>query len=167
MKPGRSLLAALALGLLAGPAAADSQPLFRIERSKNANVVQYDGRVRADGSLDPDDPIDAYWLRLAKDGRRKELKWTQLPAYGFSTAWQDEGRTLEIKMRAPIGRRVFVTRDGDVWRAYTRIDGRDAWIDRIFIESREGLLLPTVVHIDFEGTDVATGEKRTERFVPD
>jgi hypothetical protein len=161
---------ALGLALLAVPAGAEertAQSLFRIERSKNANVVQYDARVRADGSLDRDEPIDAYWLRLAKDGRRKELSWLHRRAYGFSTRWREDGETLEMKMTAPIGRRLEVVMVDDTYRVRTRIDGRPAWVERIFVQSKERLLLPKVVYIDLRGTDVESGETRSERFVPD
>ena len=91
------VVSALLLSLVfaaSGPAVANTrtQPLFRIERSKNANVVQYDARLRDDGSLDRDDPIDAYWLRLASTGERKELKWlARKAAYGFDVHWQEDG----------------------------------------------------------------------------
>ena len=74
------------LPLLAAPAAAQmkTQPLFIIERSKNANVVHYDARLTADGKLDPREPVIAYWVLSAEDGRREELSWIEKKkAYGF------------------------------------------------------------------------------------
>src|SRR4030043_353480 len=59
--------------------------LFIIERSKNANVVHYDARLTADGKLDPKEPVIAYWILLAEDGRRKGLSWIEKKmAYGFT-----------------------------------------------------------------------------------
>ncbi len=160
----------LALALpAAGPAAAgtSAQALFRIERSKNANVVQYDARLREDGSLVRDDPVDAYWLRLAGSGKRKELDWlARKLAYGFVVHWRGDG-ALELEMVAPIGRRVQVVMGKDGWEARTRVDGRECRIDRIFVQSIERRFrLPKVESIDFAGTDVETGEARTEHFVP-
>ena len=154
----------------ASPASAKTaaQPLFRIERSKNANVVQYDARVDEDGSLDRDDPVDAYWLRLARSGERKELKWlARKVAYGFDVHWQADG-SVELEMVAPIGRRLQVVKTTGGWQARTRIDGRECSIDRIFVTSVERRFrLPKVASIDFAGTDIETGEKRTEHYVPD
>ena len=48
-------------------AAGTNQSLFVIERSKNANVVQYDARLTADGVLDPKEPVKVYWILLAED----------------------------------------------------------------------------------------------------
>jgi hypothetical protein len=163
------LLLALALAAAAEAAAEPrAQPLFRIERSKNANVVQYDARVLDDGSLDPDEPVDAYWLRLASTGERRELKWlARKAAYGFEVHWR-AGGAIELEMVAPIGRRLHVVKTGDGWQARTRIDGRECTIERIFVTSVERRFrLPSVASIDFAGTDVETGEKRTEHFVPD
>src|ERR1035437_1974022 len=50
-----------------------NQSLFVIEWSKNANVVQYDARLTADGVLDPKEPVEVYWILLAEDGRREKL----------------------------------------------------------------------------------------------
>jgi len=165
------LLVAATLGGLSPPRAAAagiaSQPLFRIERSKNASVVQYDARVHEDGSLDRNEPVDAYWLKLASDGRRKELNWLQRhAAYGFDVHWQESA--LELEMVAPIGRRVQIVPGGDGWEARTRIDGRTCRIDRIFVQSIERRVLPPKVeYIDFAGREVASGEPCAERFVPD
>jgi len=165
------LLLAAALGWLIPPPAAAagtvSQPLFRIERSKNANVVQYDARVHEDGSLDRDQPVDAYWLKLASDGARKELNWLQRQAaYGFQVHWQEAG--LELEMAAPIGRRVQVVSGRDGWEAHTRIGGRSCRIGRIFVQSIERRVLPPKVeYIDFAGREVGSGEPCAERFVPE
>ena len=43
----------------------DRQHLFKIERSKNANIVQYDAQVGPDGKLLKKEPVVAYWIRLA------------------------------------------------------------------------------------------------------
>lgn len=172
-RPAAVITAALLLlpGLAAAlPATAGlrAEPLFRIERSKNANVVQYDALVRADGSLDRDEPVDAYWLRLASRGERKELKWlARTAAYGFEVHWRDDGG-VELEMVAPIGRRVHVVRTDAGWQARTRIDGRECRIRRIFVQSRERRFLPPRVEwIDFAGTDAETGEGCEERYVPD
>jgi hypothetical protein len=47
----------------------DRQPLFKIERSKNANIIQYDAQLGADGKLHAREPVVAYWLRLAEQGQ--------------------------------------------------------------------------------------------------
>ena len=50
-----------------------SQLLFVIEKSTNANVVHYDARIMPDGELDPRQPVEAYWVMAAEDGRKENL----------------------------------------------------------------------------------------------
>jgi len=142
-------------------------PLFRIERSKNANVVQYDVQLRTDGRLDPKEPVVAYWIRLEKAGQRKDLSWLQRRfAYGFDTDYNRETGVATLHMKADIGREIRVVRGDEDYRAELVIDGRPAYIERIFIQSIEGGVLPEVEYIDFWGTDLETGEPRYERFEP-
>ena len=62
-----------------------NSPLFIIERAKNANAVHYDARITADGKLDAKQPVIAYWVMLAKNGRWEELSWIEKKkAYGFN-----------------------------------------------------------------------------------
>lgn len=168
----RVLAALLVCAALLAPAHALSgeraETLFHIERSKNANIVKYDARVTADGKLDRDEPVDAYWLRLEKDGRRKELTWIQRTlAYGFETTWDASGEFVRMEMVADIGRSVKVYERNGVFRAETPIDGRPAYLEKLFIRSIEGGLRPKVEYIEFFGVDAETGEKRYEKFIPD
>src|SRR5579864_6728058 len=62
----------------------DYVPLFTIERNINANVVHYEARLK-DGKLDPHQPVVAYWIMAAEDGRRQELNLLEkVKAYGFN-----------------------------------------------------------------------------------
>src|SRR5580704_12037035 len=62
-----------------------SVPLFTIEKSSNAKRVQYDARVMADGHIDPHQPVVAYWIMAAENGRRQELNILErAKAYGFA-----------------------------------------------------------------------------------
>src|SRR5512143_1385587 len=87
----------------AAPTAAHkkTQSLFIIERSKNANVVHYDARLTADGKLDPEEPVVAYYIMLAEDGRRKELNWIEKKmAYGFDIKPDPSVRGYKMTMVA-------------------------------------------------------------------
>jgi len=66
----------------------ETRHLFKIERSKNANIVQYDVQVTPDGKLYQQEPIIAYWIRLTEDGRKRELTFFQRKwSYGFKTKY--------------------------------------------------------------------------------
>jgi hypothetical protein len=159
-----------ALLLVSGGATADGvreQPLFRIERSKNANVVEYAVRLREDGSIDPKQPVVGYWLRFAREeGRRKDLTWVQRIAYGFKTKRGRDG-VIVMKMRADIGRELRITRQGERYQAEAPVDGHPAYLEKVYVKSIEGGWRPRVEYLDLFGQDVDTGEPRYERFTPD
>jgi len=143
------------------------RPVFRIERSKNANVVQYDAQLTPDGEIYAKEPVIAYWIRLAEEGQRKELSWIQRRwAYGFKAQYHAEGNFAILEMRANIGRTIKVYAVDGVYRGETRIDGRPAFIEKIYITTIEGGILPKVQSIELYGIDPCTGEDRYERFKP-
>jgi len=144
-----------------------TSPLFTVERSKNANVVRYDIRLTSEGTPDPERPIIAYWIRLAEDGRKRPLKWIERQfAYGFDARYDSQKDVISMEMVADTGRSIRVSPHEGRYRAETRIDGRSAFISKIYVKSTETAFLPRVDYIDFYGTDVETGEPRYERHVP-
>jgi hypothetical protein len=141
-----------------------TQHLFNIERSQNANIVQYDVVLNEDGSLNRDNPIISYWIRKAEDGRRQPLSLLERKlAYGFNTRVLDDG-TILMDMKADIRRMVHVERKADTWVAITRIDGHSACIERIYVMLEESKPLPKVEYVDLYGSDNLTGESVHERF---
>ena len=151
------------------PAAAqpETQPLFIIERSKNANVVHYDARLNADGKLDPKEPVIAYWIMLAEDGRREDLNWIEKKkAYGFDIKPDPSGNGYKMTVVAAPDRPITVRKEGDAACAELVIDGRPAVLEKMYINSADGLTGPKVRYIELHGKDVKTGEKRYEKIVP-
>jgi hypothetical protein len=169
------------LGLLAAAACADSdaarpavpaagiqtQPLFIIERSKNANVVHYDAQIGADGKLDPKQPVIAYWIMLAEDSRREELNWIEKKkAYGFSIKPDASGDAYKMTVVSAPDRQITVKQEGGVARAELDIDGKPAILEKMYINSTEGTFGPKVHYIELHGKDLKSGEKLTEKIVP-
>jgi hypothetical protein len=143
-----------------------TQPLFIIERSKNANVVHYDARLTADGKLDPNEPVIAYWVLLAKDGRREELNWIEKKkAYGFIIKPDSSVNGYKMTLVSVPQGQITVKKDGDAVRAERAIDGHPAVLEKIYINASDGLLGPKVHYIELHGKDIKTGEKRFQKIV--
>ena len=156
------------LVLLAAPAAAQikTSPLFIIERSKNANVVHYDARLTADGKLDPKEPVIAYWVLLAEDGRRKELSWIEKKmAYGFTVKPDRSVKGYKMTLVAAPERQITVKKDKDAVRAEVVIAGRPAALEKMHINASDGLTGPKVHYVEVYGKDLQTGEKCREKLV--
>jgi hypothetical protein len=142
-----------------------TQPLFIIERSKNANVVHYDARLTADGKLDPNEPVIVYWVLLAEDGRREELNWIEKKkAYGVHIKADLSVNGYKMTVMAVPQGQITVKKDGDVIRAEMVIDGSPAVLEKIYINASDGFLGPKVHYIELYGKDIKTGEKRFQKI---
>jgi hypothetical protein len=139
------------------------QPLFVIERSTNANVVHYDVNLAPNGEIDPNRPIQAYWIMAALDGHREELSsFERSRAYGFTVEPGVDSHSFRIELVSQKRRAIDVYRQGGLVRAETTIAGRRAYLTKIYVEAHKVLAVPTVRSIELFGVDVATGESLHE-----
>jgi len=144
-----------------------TQHLFKIERNKNANIVQYDVQMKADGKLDPKKPVVAYWIRHAKDGQKEDLKWVEKSfAYGFKTKYNAKMNAADIDMVANINRKITVLEVQREYRAETLIDGQSAYLEKIFISSKGKGMSTKITYMELFGKDMKTGEDLYEKFKP-
>jgi hypothetical protein len=142
-------------------------PLFRIERNKNANIVQYDAQLTPEGNLKPEKPVIVYWIMYANRGEKEELNWIEKKmAYGFSTEYVPKGDFWIMDLVADIQRKIKVYNANGRYRAETLIDGHPAFIDAIYIQSIEDTIRPKVKFIEFFGKAVKTGRSLYEKFIP-
>jgi len=143
------------------------QMIFIVERSKNANIVQYDVQLGADGKLDQKQPVVAYWVRLAEEGQTRKLSWLQRKfVYGFRAKLDKESDSVELDMVADLGRDIHVSRQGREYRASTQIENSDSWLDEIFVASSGDGISSRVDYLELHGVDKDSGEKRFERILP-
>jgi hypothetical protein len=161
----------LGIGLLAVAVCAMAQersvPLFTIEKSSNANRVQYDARMRADGHIDPNQPVVAYWIMGAENGRRQELNILErAKAYGF-TLHRDGPDSYRLWVVSHREKEIHVFRaaapGGFTVRAEAVIGGRTALVEKIYIQMHKSFLLSLPDFGEMFGFDRETGEKRVER----
>jgi len=156
------LVTAMAMAGSASP----TEELFRVERSTNRNVVEYDIRLLPDGNVDKQRPIDAYWRLLAEDGRREQLTWLEGQlAYGFSVEPRSDGFVLTLRPLAH--RAVRVTKSGGHWRAAIKVSGKPAILRRVWVQAEGSLFGPRVRWVELHATDERTGEPLVERISND
>jgi len=168
-------LAALLLPIFATKALAASDPpadspcpphLFVIERSTNANVVVYDANRRTSGELVSSQPVVAYWLMRAEDGKREELNVIERQrAYGFDTSPSEEDGTYILTFKAGKKRRLSIHVVKGCPVATGKIGGHSGTVRRIFVQSTGSSLRPTVEYVEFFGEDAA-GAPLYEKFKP-
>jgi len=145
----------------------ETRHLFKIERSKNANIVQYDVQLTSDGKLYQKEPVIAYWIRLAEDGRKRELsfiqrKWT----YGIRTKYDPVSNSAIVEIMAARSRAIKVYEVEGVYRGETRIDGQSAFLERIFVTSIKNGFYRKTNFIELFGKDIKTGVDCYEKLTP-
>jgi hypothetical protein len=145
----------------------DRDALFHIERNKNANIVQYDAQVGANGMLYSKEPVVGYWVRLADQGQVKELTWVQSKfAYGFTVKLNKDENTATLDMAANLGRTLLVKRDSEDYRAITDINGVACYVDKIFIHASGKGTSTKVDFIELYGNAVSDQDEQYECFSP-
>ncbi|HYC57911.1 MAG TPA: DUF4833 domain-containing protein [Candidatus Binatia bacterium] len=159
--------AALAAALLAtatlvcaASAEAGGKPdsVFHIDRNKNRNQVHYG--VTVDEKCRPvgEEPLYNYWVRI--DGgppTTKPLKFFQQMAYGFQSQHVAGDGRVEARMRA-VPERLLTVRAASAGKgkgckaeAFLTIDGKEAYLDKVFVFADEGIFLPTVRYVELYG----------------
>jgi hypothetical protein len=164
------LVSVLVVLLLPGSALSGSkhQPLFFIERNKNANRLHYVLDLNGRGDPKQDGPVSAYWQMLAEDGHREELTWLERNfAYGWDIVGEVKARGFSLRLAAWDGRTISVEQqDKQRYLASVVIDGKRASLRRIYVEAVEGAAMPTVRSVTLYGTDLKNGNKVSERITP-
>ena len=145
----------------------ERQSLFRIERSKNANILQYDAQIGPDGKLNKKEPVIVYWVRLAEQGQVKELSWIQRKfAFGFKTVTDRKSGLITLHMAADIGQPIRVQHIDGAYRAMVDIDGNPSQLEKIYIQASKKGMSITVEFVEIYGIDLDTGDETYIRFVP-
>lgn len=168
----RIYLALLTFALMTAPAivcAAQTgpQPLFKIERSKNANIIQYDAQIGSDGKLLKKEPVIGYWIRLAEQGQVQELSWVQRTfAFGFSAKYHRDSDTATIDMVADIGQPITVKLVEGKYMAVIDFEGQPSQLEKIFIQAHGKGVSVTVEYVEIFGVDLKSGEPTYGKIIP-
>ncbi len=141
-------------------------PLFVITRSTNANVVHYDARLRESGSVNPEDPISAYWVMKAKDGRREGLTWLERHfAYGYSVVGSVAPEGFRMRLTAFEKREIAVVRRArESYHARVPMHGQPATLERIHVQTAESGVTPRVLYVNLFGRKLGDGHRISERL---
>jgi hypothetical protein len=160
-------LAVLFLALCASGSVGDSnRTLFIVERSTNANVIHYDVKLTSKGAIDPKEPVIAYWVMLAENGRRQELNALEKNlAYGFTIHKDDTGDSYWMTLVSQKQRPIHVFQQDGKVSAVTRIGGSDAYLRKIYVKTHRSGLLRTADYFELFGQEVSSGDDCYEKIV--
>jgi hypothetical protein len=160
-------LAVLFLATCASGSVGDpDRTLFIVERSTNANVIHYDVHVTSGGDIDPKEPVIAYWVMLAENGRRQELNTLEKNlAYGFTIHKDNADHSYWMTLVSQKQRPIHVIREEGRVNAVTRIGGSEAYLRKIYIKTHRSGLLRTADYFELFGKEVSSGDDCYEKVV--
>lgn len=139
--------------------------LFVIERSTNANLVAYDARLKSDG-FDTRSPISVYWILNEDGGRREELSTLERRlAYGVEIS-RASAEEVVFALVSLAGRPITVRLESGEPVAIVDIDGERSRLERVFVQTRESGILPSVEWVELRGLRLRDGRRSTERILP-
>jgi hypothetical protein len=159
--------AAAAALFLALPVAADCDVrVLTIFRSLNANRVVYEAVLDGNGAIDRHHPLRVAWELMERGGRRDALNIFERGVYGYTVDTTPAGEvSVRLKARRSFPIRLRIV-DGCP-RALAEIDGREARLDRVWVQLEGGgFLTPKVSYLEVIGSDPETSEPVRERLTP-
>ena len=146
----------------------NGQSLFFIQRSSNSNTIVYEGNLTESGALNPEHPVDVFWIRYDEEGQRQGLNFIQRKlAYGIAFEPTESADTFDVNLVSYKKRKIKVVKkpDGNV-EAHMEINGELAKFNSVFVEIEKDFFIPDISFIEIFGEDLETGEPIYERFVP-
>jgi hypothetical protein len=140
-------------------------PLFRIERSKNRNVVQYDACLLKNNISD-ENPVYAYWI--SANGKKEELSAIEnKQAYGIEAKEKLSKNKYRIVLAALKDRDIMVEKINGGYKALVKINGESSILERVYVESEEPTIgLPKVHYVEVFGRNLSTNKPVKERITP-
>ena len=139
--------------------------LFRIERSINKNVVQFDVRLMEHSNLPDSSPVIVYWV--LENGQQEELTLVQQKyAYGIYAQEKLEKNKFRIFLVAVKDREIIIEKIGGSYRALMSVNGKRSILERVYVKSKESWTgFPQVSYVDLFGRIKETALPVEERII--
>lgn len=142
--------------------------LFKISRSRDADVICYDVSLGADGRLDAGSPVNIYWIRRTKGSVREPLTWIQ-NRYSYGIKFLETSGDHAKFRFVSFDSKEFRLEKSDEGRfmVFTVIGNKTVIVERIFVQFDGGTFLaPDISEVILYGRDVESGLLLTEDIKP-
>jgi len=140
--------------------------LFRIERSKNKNVVQYNACLQHNNNISDLNPVEAYWVLT--NGQKEELNILESKqAYGIESKEKLGENKFRILLAALKDREIIIQKTKGGYTAFVRINGKLSILEKVYVKSEEQVIgFPKVHYVDLFGQALQTNRPVKERITP-
>ena len=154
---------------LGEPVLTSKDVLFVVKHSKSPNLVVYEAKRTAKKELDPQKPVDVYWLMKTKGAKTEALTLIEWKlAFGFKLETILKGKKYKITLNAIKDQSIYITQDelGNV-EGFMKLNDVMTKLKEVFIKFEHSFFLPDVKYVDFKGVDLFSGKTITQRFSQD
>lgn len=135
--------------------AGNSKQLFYLQRTPNINTIVYELNYK-NGSIDPENPVEGFWLRYQEKGQREELNFVQKKfAYGLKTK-KIAADQYELSFVSYKKYKLYLKLGTDKkFYVYTSINQKSAILTSIFIKINAGgsFWSPNIEYVEISGIE--------------
>ncbi|WP_090971750.1 DUF4833 domain-containing protein [Parapedobacter composti] len=150
------------------PVPNEHRQLFYLQRDPDENTVVYQLNME-NNAVDPEKPVNIYWIRYAEGGKRKGLNFVQQTmAYGISHKILENG-DFELRLAAyrQLPLRLSYCQKRKKHVVLATINNHEVILDRIFVRITGGSMFsPDIAYFELSGRDTATLARVTQRIKP-
>jgi hypothetical protein len=142
--------------------------LFRIDRSRDPDIVIYDVNLDSQGNLDSSMPISVYWKKYTQDGQVESLTGIQRK-FGYGIKFQSIGEHMaDFQFVSSIDRTFELRRTSDEhYRVYTISGGKKIEVKSLYIHFKDdSFWFPGISKIELYGIDTDRGSQVAETIIP-
>lgn len=146
----------------------NSNSLFKIGRSKDANEIYYEVRTNRDGSLNLEEPIKIYWIKYTNNNAVEPLTLIQQKfAYGLKFL-EVTPEKAEFQF-VSYSKRILSLRKNNAGKygVFTEVEGKQAELERVFIQIDGGTFwFPKITRVEVHAKKAETNEFIVEVIRP-
>ncbi|MDP2388082.1 MAG: DUF4833 domain-containing protein [Bacteroidota bacterium] len=145
--------------------------LFYIQRTTNANTIVYTLNQNSEGELNEKEPIKAYWIKYAQNGKIDPLSYLQKNyAYGVHSKLIDgEKKTFLFEFVSYHKRQFYLIKSetDNKYRVYGYINNKLTILKNILVNINGGtFLVPNIKHVEVNAFDPITSAEIKEIIKP-
>ena len=142
--------------------------LFKIDRSRDPDIVVYDVRLDSQGKLDTSSPIAVYWKKFSRDSIYSPLTGIQ-KKFGYGIKYQHiSEHAADFKFVSSLDRMFELRKSGNNhYKVYTYSEGNKIEVKSLFIHFKDdSFWFPEISSIELVGLDTEKGSMVSEAIIP-
>ena len=141
--------------------------LFKIDRSRDLDVIMYDVNLNNKGELDKSRPINIYWIKNTEKGHIESLTGIQ-KKFGYGLKFISITDNMADFQFVSYFDRVFKLRktDNNQFRVYAISNNKKVEVQRLFVQFEDNSFwFPSISKIELYGIDVDNGNTVFESII--